>query len=463
MAKGYHIKISAVVLSYKGGDRLIPTLESCKLQTYPNKDLVIADDASPDKGYSVSIIEKWLEENRHHFTNVCFIKNQQNQGIVKNLRNAALEAKGDIIFSLGQGDTCYGPDTFQLIAEEIQDQHNKGTGDPLIWLGYYKTFVINPFWNNVDHILTPYCLASTPYQFNLINSKPEKALKIILFENFIGGASLIYLKKYFKEEFFPLPDDISDIEDYPSLLYMLINRKKIGNLDFYIRWYEDRAGITSQSNTESLKKIKDSHAAISRWLKSLAKTDDRLGNYLKDITPDMKDPRTSFTKSWHALLYKKFVLPTKNLAITKLSGKPFEVNNLFNDIVNKKLITDNAKILFDTGIQKSEHVKFNIDTVNFYDLSLAITGWAIIENEESTINQTYIMVENSTGHKSFYETDKRIRIDVGEHLKNEIYNASGFYCVLSKDAFSRGKNKISVILGPRYVAAAYDNIFEITI
>ena len=74
------IQISCVVLSYNGGDSLIRTLESCKLQTYPYKDLVIADDASTDNGYTVSVIEKWLADNSKFFTDVLFIKNETNMG-----------------------------------------------------------------------------------------------------------------------------------------------------------------------------------------------------------------------------------------------------------------------------------------------------------------------------------------------------------------------------------------------
>ena len=38
------LRISSCVLTYNGKDRVIPTLESLKLQTYPYKDLVIADE-----------------------------------------------------------------------------------------------------------------------------------------------------------------------------------------------------------------------------------------------------------------------------------------------------------------------------------------------------------------------------------------------------------------------------------
>ena len=57
------IKITGRVLTYNAGKKVIPTLESIKLQTYPHKDLVIADDASTDNGETIRIIEKWLEHN----------------------------------------------------------------------------------------------------------------------------------------------------------------------------------------------------------------------------------------------------------------------------------------------------------------------------------------------------------------------------------------------------------------
>ena len=45
--------VSVVVLSYRSAETIVETLESIKNQTYPNIELIITDDASPDNTVQV--------------------------------------------------------------------------------------------------------------------------------------------------------------------------------------------------------------------------------------------------------------------------------------------------------------------------------------------------------------------------------------------------------------------------
>ena len=68
--------------------------------------------------------------------------------------------------------------------------------------------------------------------------------KILSTGNFICGASFIYSTKFYDPKIYPL-DNISNIEDYPALLYMLLTEKKIGFFDFSTRWYEYGTGVST--------------------------------------------------------------------------------------------------------------------------------------------------------------------------------------------------------------------------
>ena len=256
------IQISCVVLSYNGGDSLIRTLESCKLQTYPHKDLVIADDASTDNGYTVSVIEKWLTDNSKFFTNVLFIKNTNNMGIVKNLRNAALQARGEIIFTLGQGDTVYGPDTFKSIAKKI-GVYPKNFPLPLVWFGYFKAFSLFPRWHIVEHRL------SQPFQFRVMQQNPQKALRWLACVDYIGAPSMVYNKKYFSDEVFPLPESVANIEDYSMLLWLVsqytTSCKLFDIFPFFIKWYEMGVGISSSSSQMMRERFLHSLECVCDW------------------------------------------------------------------------------------------------------------------------------------------------------------------------------------------------------
>lgn len=55
--------VSIVVVSYNHSKYIRENLDSIKAQTYPNIELIVADDASPDN--SVEVFEKWLAENTY--------------------------------------------------------------------------------------------------------------------------------------------------------------------------------------------------------------------------------------------------------------------------------------------------------------------------------------------------------------------------------------------------------------
>ena len=57
-------------------------------------------------------------------------------GIVKNFRNASIQAQGEIIFGLGQGDLAFAPDTLERIANDVQKYKDASSDEniPLICL-----------------------------------------------------------------------------------------------------------------------------------------------------------------------------------------------------------------------------------------------------------------------------------------------------------------------------------------
>lgn len=48
--------VSVIVLSYRSAETIVETLDSIKNQTYPNIELIVTDDASPDN--TVQVVRK---------------------------------------------------------------------------------------------------------------------------------------------------------------------------------------------------------------------------------------------------------------------------------------------------------------------------------------------------------------------------------------------------------------------
>lgn len=319
------IKITGRVLTYNAGKKVIPTLESIKLQTYPHKDLVIADDASTDNGETIRIIEKWLEHNECFFTNVHFIKNTTNLGIVKNIKNASAYAKGDIIFGLGQGDIAYSNSTFDNIAKYAEEY--KKPRLPLIWLGHYTSYSQHPTLHFVHHH------ASLPYQLKLLFSDPQKAFNSLLIGNYIGGPSLVYSRKYYEKNIYPLPEDLDYVEDYPCLLYMTLNNHlNIGYFPFYLRIYEQGVGVSTHKNPlhkkmvasyiQSLTWILNTQRLNNKQIKTIKRAIEYYSSqsYLEKV---LNSPSLFCKKLYRGIynsFYVKYILNTESKKILSNSG-----------------------------------------------------------------------------------------------------------------------------------------------
>ena len=284
------IWISCIALSYNGGDKILQTLESFKNQSYQYKDLVVADDASTDDGYTVSIIENWISNNHHYFQGVQFIKNPQNLGIVKNMRNASLHAKGDIVFGLGQGDLCYDNKSFNILSNEINKQRNNGINDPYFWLCEYDAFQIK----NTEQVIVK-LNKDLPHQHLLIANNPIKALKVNLRRWEIGGIAMIYNKKFYKKEIYPLFEAPKNWEDGPSFLWALAGEKKIGIIPYKLRLYEIGTGISWQSSKSKNNDIRSSFTKIGAIMLNKKRTMpvflEEYLNWINTLSPQDKQIR----------------------------------------------------------------------------------------------------------------------------------------------------------------------------
>jgi len=77
---------------------VIETLESVKNQSYPNIEILIADDCSTDD--SVNVIKNWIAKNEISH----FLQNSSNQGNTKTFNQLFKLAKGDYIVDLACDD-----------------------------------------------------------------------------------------------------------------------------------------------------------------------------------------------------------------------------------------------------------------------------------------------------------------------------------------------------------------------
>ena len=90
--------VSVICLSYNHEAYVVEALNSVINQTYPNVELLIADDCSTDN--SVEVIQNWLENHPE----VDFLTNEKNLGNTKTFNQLAKKAKGEFIIDLATDD-----------------------------------------------------------------------------------------------------------------------------------------------------------------------------------------------------------------------------------------------------------------------------------------------------------------------------------------------------------------------
>jgi len=106
--------VSIVVISYNSSKYVLETLESAKVQTYENIELIVSDDCSIDN--TVEICRNWINENRNRFVRTELITFEKNTGIPANCNRGAKAAKGEWI-KLIAGDDILAVDCVKNIVE----------------------------------------------------------------------------------------------------------------------------------------------------------------------------------------------------------------------------------------------------------------------------------------------------------------------------------------------------------
>lgn len=94
--------VSVVIVAYNAADSIADTLDSIYQQTYPEIELVVADDASKDD--TVAVAQAWIDAHRERFTDCILIAHEKNQGVAENLNSGIRAATGAYIKDFGADD-----------------------------------------------------------------------------------------------------------------------------------------------------------------------------------------------------------------------------------------------------------------------------------------------------------------------------------------------------------------------
>lgn len=94
--------VSVIVVAYQSDKFILDTLESIKLQTWSDIELIITDDASTDK--TLQICNDWVEANKSRFIDTTILTVEENTGIPSNCDRGLSAAKGTWVKFIGADD-----------------------------------------------------------------------------------------------------------------------------------------------------------------------------------------------------------------------------------------------------------------------------------------------------------------------------------------------------------------------
>jgi len=105
--------VSIIVITYNSSKYVLETLESAKVQTYQNIELIVSDDCSTDN--TVQICRNWIAENKDRFVRTKLITIEKNTGIAPNCNRGLNNAKGEWVKFIAGDDILLDNCIFTLM------------------------------------------------------------------------------------------------------------------------------------------------------------------------------------------------------------------------------------------------------------------------------------------------------------------------------------------------------------
>lgn len=227
--------VTCIIVTYKKFEYFYQALDSLLMQDYPNIELIITDDGSPN--FPREEIINYLKINsQKNISNLIINQNPVNLGIVKNLNTALKLSNGKYIVLLAGDDLYYEQRTISKIVEFFQNNNY------LIATGYRDVYT--------EDMAQLICREPQDIKWTKYNS--EKLYKTLSLGNFISGSST-YFTREFIEQYGYFDEAYLHLEDYPKYLSITKQGCLIGFFNFPVIKYRSGGMSTYGSLNPILK------------------------------------------------------------------------------------------------------------------------------------------------------------------------------------------------------------------
>ncbi|MCE8566693.1 MULTISPECIES: glycosyltransferase family 2 protein [Bacteroides] len=226
--------VSVCVIAYNSSKYIWETLESIRMQSYIDIELIISDDASHDD--TVDICEKWLNLHEKRFIRTELVVSSVNTGVSANCNRAYRKAKGDWIKGIAADDVLL-PDCILVNICHILKNKN-------ILILFSKVDLLISSDSNMNKI-------SDLFNFSFFSLSAEEQKRYLLINgNCVPAASVIMSRDLFLAHEFD--ERLPLLEDYPYWLYLTKRGIKLEFIDVVTVLYRIHNQSISTSSTKSI-------------------------------------------------------------------------------------------------------------------------------------------------------------------------------------------------------------------
>lgn len=224
--------ISIILAVYNSATEMVEfSLRTFFAQSYRDFEIVVADDCS--RVDITDTIRNIFKEN--HFENYQIIRNEKNQGTVRNILGAAAISKGEYIKTFGAGDGFYQENSLQKMVDYIKRTKCE--------CGFANMKMYSAKSGAARTLGCPF-----PFPFGIYDFEKQRNIErnLILFKDNASGAAMWYrrdiLIKYLESavEYIKYMEDICQLE-------IILNGHSVNMFSECLFLYEGDMGISTGS------------------------------------------------------------------------------------------------------------------------------------------------------------------------------------------------------------------------
>lgn len=228
--------VSIAVISYNSEKYILETLESVKVQTYNNIELVISDDCSTDK--TLELCQQWIEKNKWRFVDIHIVQSPINTGQSGNYNRAFDACTGEWIKEIDGDDRLLPNCITDFIQYTKEHPEAKYIFGKMTFIGE-NSDALKEFKKWLD------------YSFFFMPQN-DQLHQLIHERNCVPSPSSFYNRGYILGLGVRCDERIPYIEDYPKWINLLQKKVHFFFLDKLVVEYRIDSGISTRSRPSAV-------------------------------------------------------------------------------------------------------------------------------------------------------------------------------------------------------------------